>query len=85
MHCTQERLAKELAPYLKDIGGYAKATDKTLDLLFDEACQESLQMHCLDLADGYTRKKQYQQVILTQLPTRFKIKSFSSCPICSQL
>ncbi len=62
LHCSQERLAKELAPYLKEVGGYAKATDKTLDLLFDEACQESLRINCLDHADGFTRKAYYQQV-----------------------
>jgi hypothetical protein len=61
-HCSQERLAKELAPYLKEIGGYSKATDKTLDLLFDEACRESLRVHCLDRADGYTRRDQYKKV-----------------------
>ena len=64
LHCAQERLAKELVPYLKEFGGYAKATDKTLDLLFDEACQESLRINCLDRADGFTRKAHYQQVIL---------------------
>ena len=87
-------MAKELSPYLKEMGGYAKATDKTLDLLFDEACRESLRVHCLDRADGYTRKQQYKQVPRQAAPQHSPqhspraiccIQQTDSCVSCSGL
>ena len=47
---------------MREIGGYTRTTDKTLDQLFDEACRESLRTHCLDLADSFNRKEQYVKV-----------------------
>ena len=67
-HGTQERLAKELEPYLKEIGGYSRPTDKTLDLLFDEACRESLRIHCLDRAEGFKNREQYEKVTQLNAP-----------------